>query len=52
MSFMGHSLCIQVKNPGHRQSGIEKMTLNGKAVEGCYISEEKMTENNDIIVYL
>lgn len=52
MSFMGHSLCIQVKNPGHRQSGIEKMTLNGKVVEGCYIPEEKMTENNDIIVYL
>lgn len=52
MTFRDRSICIQVKNPGHRQSGIEKMTVNGKKIDGCYIPESDMTENCDVIVYL
>ena len=51
-SFRGSRLHIVVKNPGHVQSGCKKMIVNGKEVEGNYVTEDMLTENTEIELYM
>lgn len=46
--FRGKHLNIIVKNPGHAESGCKKLIVNGKEVEGDYISANLMTEQTEI----
>ena len=46
--FRGKHLHIAVKNPGHAESGCEKLLVNGEEVKGDYISENLMTEQTEI----
>lgn len=48
--FRGKHLHIHVKNPGHVETGYKKMVINGKEVEGNYISEAMLEEQNDIVL--
>ncbi|MGN0614218.1 MAG: GH36-type glycosyl hydrolase domain-containing protein [Porcipelethomonas sp.] len=50
--FRGKDLDIEVKNPGHVQSGVKEMILNGEKIEGCYISADKLCEKNNIEITL
>lgn len=52
LRFRDHDIFIHVKNPGHKQSGVEKLTLNGQAIEGEFIADDKFSDKNDIVVYL
>lgn len=38
--YRGCKLTIQVENPAHVQHGVKSMTVNGKQVNGAYITEE------------
>lgn len=46
--FRGKHLHIVVKNPGHAESRCKKLIVNGKEVEGDYISANLMTEQTEI----
>lgn len=48
--FRGKELHILVKNPDHRQSGVQKITLNGEDLSGDFIQEHLLQERNDILV--
>ncbi len=50
--FRGKHLHIQVENPNHRESGCEKLTLNGKELDGNYIPADLLQEENEIILFL
>lgn len=50
--FRGKKLCIEVQNPNHVQSGVQSMTVNGKAVSGNFLPAEMLTDNNEIVVVL
>ena len=50
--FRGKHLHIEVKNPGHVESGCKKLIVNGKEIEGNYVKEELMTDNTDIVLYM
>lgn len=50
--FRGKHLHIQVKNPGHVESGCKKMLVNGKEIEGNYIPEEMMEEQTEIVLIM
>ena len=51
-NFRGKHLSIDIQNPDHVQSGVKSMTVNGKAVEGNFVCECKMTEQTNIVVVL
>lgn len=46
--FRGSHLHIVVKNPGHAESGCEKLIVNGEEIEGNYILAELLKEQNEI----
>ena len=46
--FRGKHLHIIIKNPNHVQNGCKQMIVNGVTVEGNYISEKMLEENNTI----
>lgn len=46
--FRGKHLHIVVKNEGHAECGCKQLTVNGKVVEGNYISESMLTEQTEI----
>lgn len=50
--FRGKHLHIVVKNEGHVESGVKKLLVNGREVEGNYIPEEIMTENTEVVLYM
>lgn len=50
--FRGKRLHIQVKNPGHVETGCKKMLVNGKEIEGNYIPEEMMEEQTEIVLIM
>ncbi|MBQ4345731.1 MAG: N,N'-diacetylchitobiose phosphorylase [Oscillospiraceae bacterium] len=50
--FRGKMLHITVENPNHVQSGVKSMTVNGKAVEGNYLTSDMLADVNDIVVTL
>jgi len=48
--FRGKKLYIKVNNPGGRESGCTKLTVNGKPVEGNYIPASILKAHNEIIL--
>ena len=50
--FRGRHLHIQVKNPGHVETGCKKMTINGKEIEGNYIPEALLEEQTEIVLIM
>ncbi|WFR57081.1 N,N'-diacetylchitobiose phosphorylase [Anaerocolumna sp. AGMB13025] len=50
--FRGRQLHIQVKNPGHVESGCKKMIVNGKELEGNYIPAELLEDQTEIVLFM
>ncbi|HCT91502.1 MAG TPA: N,N'-diacetylchitobiose phosphorylase, partial [Lachnospiraceae bacterium] len=50
--FRGKHLCIHIENPDHRESGIEKLIVNGSALESNYIPAALLQEDNEILLTL
>ena len=50
--FRGSHLHIVVKNPGHVESGVKKLSVNGKELEGNYIPTELLTEQTEVEVLM
>ena len=50
--FRGRKLHIQVQNPNGKESGVEKIVLNGQTIDGDYISADLLQDENQIIVYM
>jgi hypothetical protein len=48
--FRGKKLFIKVNNPNGRESGCNKLTVNGKPVEGDYIPVSILKPSNEIIL--
>ena len=51
-NFRGKHLSIRVENPGHVQSGVKSLTLNGKALSGNFVPAAELKEQNEITVVL
>ncbi len=50
--FRGRHLSIRVENPQKRESGCEKLLLNGREIEGNYIPESMLEDENHILLVL
>ena len=50
--FRGKHLSIQVKNPNHAESGVKKMLVDGKEVEGNYIPESMMGDYTAVELFI
>ena len=50
--FRGKHLHIMVENPNGKESGCEKLTLNGRELEGNYIPAGLLCEENEIRLIL
>ena len=50
--FRGCHLHIMVHNPGHAESGFQKLTVNGVPVKDDYIPAELLTEQTEIEMYI
>ncbi len=50
--FRGCHLHIMVHNPGHAESGFQKLTVNGIPVKDDYIPAELLTEQTEIEMYI
>lgn len=51
--FRGKHLHITIKNPNHKESGVEKILLNGREIHGDMIDESTFSNNaNRIEVFL
>ncbi|MDO4621971.1 MAG: N,N'-diacetylchitobiose phosphorylase [Eubacteriales bacterium] len=50
--FRGKHLEISVKNPNHKESGTEKLLVNGQELAGSYIPEEMMTEQTIVEIIM
>ena len=50
--FRGRHLSIRVENPNQRESGCEKLLLNGRELEGNYIPANLLESENDILLFL
>ena len=48
--FRGKWLSIIFDNSAHVQSGVKEITVNGKKINGNYITADILLENNDIVV--
>ncbi len=51
-AFRGKSLHITVRNPGHRESGVQSILLNGKELPSDRIAYEDLEDVNEILVTL
>ena len=51
-TFRGKKLHIRVVNENHKESGCNAMYLNGSLVQGNYITEEELRDENEIIYHL
>lgn len=51
-TFRGKNLHIEVKNPGHVESGFQKMIVNGQEMKDNYIPEELLEEQTEILLYI
>ena len=51
-TFRGRILNIQVFNPSGKESGVERVLVNGKQSDSNYIPEQLLTETTDIEIYL
>ena len=50
--FRGKHLHIQIDNPRNRESGCEKLTLNGQELESSYIPASLLGDENEIRLIL
>ena len=50
--FRGKKLHIRVENPSGAQSGCKSLTLNGEALAGDYIPEERLADSNEIVLVM
>lgn len=50
--FRGKKLFITVQNPEGVQSGVREIIINDRKISGCYISENDMSDENNITVIL
>ena len=50
--FRGKRLHIAVHNPGRAQSGCVKLIVNGEALDGNYVPEERMREHTEIELWM
>ena len=50
--FRGSHLHIVVKNPGHAESGCEKLFVNGEQMKDNYIPQDKLTAETEVELYL
>lgn len=50
--FRGKHLHIVVNNPGHVESGCVSLTVNGEKVEGNYIPETILKEENEVVLQM
>ena len=50
--FRGRHLHITVHNPGHAESGFQKMTVNGEELKENYIPEQLLKEETEIMLYI
>ena len=50
--FRGSHLHIVVKNPGHAESGCEKLFVNGEQMKDNYIPQEKLTKTTEVELFL
>ncbi|MCQ2538049.1 MAG: N,N'-diacetylchitobiose phosphorylase [Lachnospiraceae bacterium] len=48
--FRGKHLSIKVNNSNGAESGVKKLTVNGKVMEGCYIPAAELKDQNEIVV--
>ena len=48
--FRGRRLHIRVENPNGKESGFESLTLNGQALEGPYLPEALLQEENEVLL--
>ncbi len=51
-NFRGKHLSIDIQNPDHVESGVKSITINGEKLDGNFVCECKMKENNEIVVVL
>ncbi|MBU5471211.1 N,N'-diacetylchitobiose phosphorylase [Falcatimonas sp. MSJ-15] len=50
--FRGKHLNITIKNEDHKESGVEKMIVNGVELVDNYVREDMLTDNTEIVVYM
>ena len=50
--FRGKKLHILVQNPDGKESGCEKLMVNGKELDGNYVPEEFLTDTTEIVLTL
>ena len=50
--FRGRKLHILIENPEAKESGYRKLTLNGRELEGNYIPESELSEENEIVLIM
>ena len=43
---------IEVKNPGHAESGFKSMEINGQTIFNNYVKDEWLMSNGDNIITL
>ena len=48
--FRGKKLHILVQNPDRKETGCEKLTVNGRKVAGNYVPEELLTDLTEIVL--
>ena len=48
--YRGKHLDITVLNPDGKESGVQSLTVNGKAVEGNYIPYDVLSDTNEVIL--
>ena len=41
-----------MKNPGHAESGCEKLFVNGEQMKDNYIPQEKLTKTTEVELFL
>nr|MCR5453259.1 N,N'-diacetylchitobiose phosphorylase [Lachnospiraceae bacterium] len=50
--FRGKTLHIVIKNTSGSECGVKEMTLNGNKIDGNYIAEDVLKEENDIMIMM
>ncbi|MCL2030448.1 MAG: N,N'-diacetylchitobiose phosphorylase [Oscillospiraceae bacterium] len=51
-AWRGKRLRIEVRNPAGKQGGCSSLTLNGEALEGNRIPEDRLKEDNEIVLVM
>ena len=50
--YRGCKLTIQAENPEHVQHGVKSMTVNGKQVNGAYLTDDLLDGCNEASVHV